>query len=260
MLQIVVANDPSSVALLRRARGVRLQSPQRTPGRPRRGKGGQPLSGLRTGEIEERAGGTEEERRGAARVPATGTGTGKHERRGIVGIRDHRQLVERRSRERHDTGRWQELQSQPEGQGTLEAARNQAGGRARQTTAAAYTARLLVCCADRPGIVAAVSGFLFEQGANIVSSEQYSTDPTGGRFFLRTEFFLDRPARPERARAPARTRFAAEVAARFAMDWRDPLVGVNDGGSRSSSPATTTACSICSGAGAAASSTRSSSR
>jgi formyltetrahydrofolate hydrolase len=57
-----------------------------------------------------------------------------------------------------------------------------------------YTARLLIGCADRPGIVAAVSGFLFERGANIVSSHQYSTDPTGGRFFLRTELFLDTPS------------------------------------------------------------------
>jgi formyltetrahydrofolate deformylase len=50
---------------------------------------------------------------------------------------------------------------------------------------------LLIGCADRPGIVAAVSGFLFEHGANIVSSHQYSSDPSGGRCFLRTEFFLD---------------------------------------------------------------------
>jgi formyltetrahydrofolate deformylase len=56
--------------------------------------------------------------------------------------------------------------------------------------AARYTARLLIGCPDRPGIVAAVSGFLREQGANIVSSHQYSTDPTGGRFFMRTELVL----------------------------------------------------------------------
>jgi formyltetrahydrofolate deformylase len=49
-----------------------------------------------------------------------------------------------------------------------------------------FTARLLIGCADRPGIVAAVSGFLFERGANIVSSHQYSSDPSGGRFFMRT--------------------------------------------------------------------------
>jgi formyltetrahydrofolate deformylase len=54
-----------------------------------------------------------------------------------------------------------------------------------------YSARLLIDCADRPGIVAAVSGFLFERGANIVSSHQYSSDATGGRFYMRIEFFLE---------------------------------------------------------------------
>jgi formyltetrahydrofolate deformylase len=78
-----------------------------------------------------------------------------------------------------------------------------------------YTARLLISCADRPGIVAGVSGFLFERGANIVSSHQYSTDPTGGRFFLRTEFFLEDPFERELFRES----FEAEVARRFEMDW-----------------------------------------
>jgi formyltetrahydrofolate deformylase len=97
-----------------------------------------------------------------------------------------------------------------------------------------YTARLLIGCADRPGIVAAVSGFLFEQGANIVSSHQYSSDSTDGRFFMRTELFLNELAGPgvseERSGASAtrdtidrRTRFqklfAAEVADRLGMDW-----------------------------------------
>ena len=77
-----------------------------------------------------------------------------------------------------------------------------------------YTARLLIACADRPGIVAAVSGFLFEQGANIVSSHQYSSDPAGGRFFLRTEFFLDGPVEPERFEESLQ----AAVGRRFAMD------------------------------------------
>jgi formyltetrahydrofolate deformylase len=85
-----------------------------------------------------------------------------------------------------------------------------------------YTARLLIGCADQPGIVAAVSGFLLEQGANIVSSHQYSTDPIGGRFFMRTEFFLHELGGPRRA-AQARRRFeelfAAEVADGLGMDW-----------------------------------------
>jgi formyltetrahydrofolate deformylase len=50
--------------------------------------------------------------------------------------------------------------------------------------------RLIVVGADRPGIVAAVSGVLAEQGANIVSLDQYSSDPSGGRFFQRTVFHL----------------------------------------------------------------------
>ncbi|WP_114351812.1 formyltetrahydrofolate deformylase [Saliterribacillus persicus] len=49
-------------------------------------------------------------------------------------------------------------------------------------------ARLLINCADQPGIVAAVSKFLFDHGANIIESNQYSTDPHGGEFFIRIEF------------------------------------------------------------------------
>src|SRR6266576_1953879 len=78
-----------------------------------------------------------------------------------------------------------------------------------------YTARLLVGCSDRPGIVAAVSGFLFERAANIVSSHQYSSDATGGRFFMRTEFILD----PQHDRRQLQAAFETDVARRFEMDW-----------------------------------------
>ncbi|MBX6389459.1 MAG: formyltetrahydrofolate deformylase [Frankia sp.] len=50
--------------------------------------------------------------------------------------------------------------------------------------------RLIVAGADRPGIVATVSGVLAEQGANIVSLDQTTSDPSGGRFFQRTVFHL----------------------------------------------------------------------
>ena len=76
--------------------------------------------------------------------------------------------------------------------------------------------RLLISCSDRPGIVAAVSRFLFEQGANIVHSDQHTTDPTGGAFFMRVAF--DLPDLADRAAAIA-MRFRP-VAAEFAMDWR----------------------------------------
>ncbi|HSZ69148.1 MAG TPA: formyltetrahydrofolate deformylase [Solirubrobacteraceae bacterium] len=92
-------------------------------------------------------------------------------------------------------------------------------GAAAELLAPRYTARLLIGCPDRPGIVAAVSGFLFERGANIVSSHQYSSDPSGGRFFLRTELFLEDVLASSAAREQLRAAFAREVAARFAMDW-----------------------------------------
>ncbi|MGI5157476.1 formyltetrahydrofolate deformylase [Microbispora sp. CA-102843] len=50
--------------------------------------------------------------------------------------------------------------------------------------------RLTVSCADGPGIVAMITTFLHERGANIVQSDQYSTGAAGGRFFLRIEFHL----------------------------------------------------------------------
>jgi formyltetrahydrofolate deformylase len=75
--------------------------------------------------------------------------------------------------------------------------------------------RLLISCPDRPGIVAAASQFLFEAGANIMRSDQYSTDPEGGAFFMRIEFALaaDR-------RAGLAERFGLAVAEPFDMTWR----------------------------------------
>ncbi|KHF27712.1 formyltetrahydrofolate deformylase [Anoxybacillus sp. BCO1] len=53
-----------------------------------------------------------------------------------------------------------------------------------------HRARLLISCPDQPGIVAAVTTFLYEQGANIVESSQYSTDPEGGTFFYELSLML----------------------------------------------------------------------
>jgi formyltetrahydrofolate deformylase len=77
--------------------------------------------------------------------------------------------------------------------------------------------RLLIYCSDRPGIVAAVSRFLFERGANILESDQHTTDPEGGAFFMRTEFKLDGLDADSDALARA---FADEVGDPFGMDWR----------------------------------------
>lgn len=76
-------------------------------------------------------------------------------------------------------------------------------------------ARMLISCPDQPGIVAAVSQFLFEYGANIVQSDQYTMDPEGGMFFIRIEFDLTELAsRVEKLR----TDFSI-VAEKFSMDW-----------------------------------------
>jgi formyltetrahydrofolate deformylase len=75
--------------------------------------------------------------------------------------------------------------------------------------------RLLISCPDRPGIIAAVSSFLFESGANIVRSDQYSTDPRGGTFFLRMEFTL-----PGEAPLEFAEQFGLAVAEPFGMAWR----------------------------------------
>lgn len=44
---------------------------------------------------------------------------------------------------------------------------------------------------DQPGIVSAVTAVLAQQGANIVSLDQYSDDPQGGHFFQRTILQID---------------------------------------------------------------------
>jgi formyltetrahydrofolate deformylase len=78
-------------------------------------------------------------------------------------------------------------------------------------------ARLVISCPDRPRIVAAVSAAISDHGGNIIQSDQYSTDPEGGRFFMRVEFSV------ADAGADARARFEASfapVAERFDMRWR----------------------------------------
>ncbi|WP_255605090.1 formyltetrahydrofolate deformylase [Mycolicibacterium xanthum] len=77
--------------------------------------------------------------------------------------------------------------------------------------------RLLLRCADRPGLVAAVSQFLAGQGANIISLDQHSTQQSGGTFMQRTIFHL---AGLPAARDRLERSFAEQVAARFDIDFR----------------------------------------
>ncbi len=77
--------------------------------------------------------------------------------------------------------------------------------------------RLLLRCADRPGLVAAVSTFLTEAGANIISLDQHSTQQTHGTFMQRSIFHL--PGLTA-AREALERDFTAEVADPFGMDFR----------------------------------------
>ena len=80
-------------------------------------------------------------------------------------------------------------------------------------------ARLIVSCPDRHGIVAALSGSLADAGANIVNSDQHSSDPEGGSFFLRMEFHLD----GLREQLGLVERKIADVAEELEMTWRISL-------------------------------------
>lgn len=77
--------------------------------------------------------------------------------------------------------------------------------------------RLLLRCADRPGLVAAVSAFLAGAGANIVSLDQHATSQSGGTFMQRTIFHLPGLAA---ARDSLERDFAEQVAEPYEMDFR----------------------------------------
>ena len=79
------------------------------------------------------------------------------------------------------------------------------------------TARLLITCEDRPGIVQAVSSFLYHQGANITALDQYATEAQGGQYFMRVEFELEHLA--TRLETLTST-FAKNVAEKYAMEWK----------------------------------------
>ncbi|MDK9697836.1 MAG: formyltetrahydrofolate deformylase [Siculibacillus sp.] len=72
---------------------------------------------------------------------------------------------------------------------------------------------LVLSCANRPGIVAAVSTHLFEMGANISDAEQFD-DTLAGLFFMRVVFEVGGRDEAELKRG------FAPIAERFGMDWR----------------------------------------
>lgn len=72
------------------------------------------------------------------------------------------------------------------------------------------THRLLLTCPDRTGVIAAVTAFLANRGANILDADQHS-DPASGLFAMRLEF--------EGGGEDLADTFAAEVAAPMRMQW-----------------------------------------
>lgn len=79
------------------------------------------------------------------------------------------------------------------------------------------TARLLIICPDKPGIISMVSTFLYRYGANITDFDQHATDPQGGTFFMRLEFQTEGLTC---SIEQLREHFLAEVAGPYNMEWR----------------------------------------
>lgn len=77
-------------------------------------------------------------------------------------------------------------------------------------------ARLLISCPDRPGIVAAVTNFLYSHGVNITTLDQHSTDPEGGTLYMRLEFQTPHMDVSGPALEQA---FGSVVAPKFDMQW-----------------------------------------
>jgi len=77
------------------------------------------------------------------------------------------------------------------------------------SSAASYV--LTLSCADRPGIVAAVSTYLFERGCNILDAQQFD-DVATGLFFMRVTFETETSGNTLRGGFEA-------IAERFAMGW-----------------------------------------
>lgn len=72
---------------------------------------------------------------------------------------------------------------------------------------------LTLSCADRPGITARVTGFLFEQGCNILEAQQFN-DREADRFFMRIAFD------PLAANADGLRAAFLPLAGELAMDWK----------------------------------------
>lgn len=79
------------------------------------------------------------------------------------------------------------------------------------------TARLVIRCPDRPGIIGSIASFLHLHGANITSLDQHSTEAEGGEFFMRLEFQTPQIDLPRSALIQS---FDAVIAKQFNLEYR----------------------------------------
>src|ERR1700733_9925848 len=78
-------------------------------------------------------------------------------------------------------------------------------------------ARLVVSCRDREGIIATLSEALRDVGANIIPSDQFSSDPYGGTFSLRMEFYVPDDAEERLTKLDQRL---SEIGSVFGFDYK----------------------------------------
>lgn len=82
------------------------------------------------------------------------------------------------------------------------------------------TAQLLIACPDRPGIIAAVAGFIAEHAGNIVEADQHS-DPQENTFFMRVEIERDGFGLSPNSFTTLWQPLAERFQMRWRMEWGD---------------------------------------
>ncbi|MCL4694460.1 MAG: formyltetrahydrofolate deformylase [Candidatus Hydrogenedentes bacterium] len=87
---------------------------------------------------------------------------------------------------------------------------------------------LLIQCPDKKGIVARVSEFIFRHECNILTSDQHTTDPEGGRYFMRIVFALEEDKVSRETFEQDWARVAEELGAKWSIHYatETPRVGI----------------------------------
>ncbi len=87
---------------------------------------------------------------------------------------------------------------------------------------------LLIQCPDKKGIVARVSEFIFRHECNILTSDQHTTDPEGGRYFMRIVFALEEDKVSRESFEQDWARVAEELGAKWSIHYatETPRMGI----------------------------------